>query len=134
MLTWAEALKLLPADEADHPKVYCRGCAGLGFGGDEVTPRIAQMLHTAHGMGAWKFSKGRGVRFVRITPHRYRARGVIHAPFVIACAVIQGLQSDPEWESDPSNAPIDRAWKCPWCHGTGRPNLTVHQMETITKP
>ena len=121
MLTWTDALKLLPADEAKHPDERCRGCAGKGWGGDHVTPRVAQMLGEGQGMGVWKYVKPgtTASRFARITPHLYRARGVIHAPFIIVIAVIEGLEADREWEADPSNAPIDRKYACPWCDGTG---------------
>lgn len=135
MLTWEEARRLLPSEEAEHPDSRCRGCAGMGYGGDAVTPRVAQMLN-GPGMGSWRFYvEGTGSqRYVRITPHRYRARGVIHAPFIIAVAVIEGLQSDPKWTSDPSNAAIDRAYTCPWCDGTGRRRgaLTIHAMKEAT--
>lgn len=133
MLTWAEALKLLPADEAAHPETYCRGCAGLGYGGDAVTPRVAQFLKG----GSWRYlhvEKSRAQRYVRITPHRYRARGVIHAPFVIAVAVIEGLQSDPQWVLDEASPALpERAWRCPWCNGTGKRDLTLHTMETTIR-
>lgn len=133
MLTWAEALKLLPADEAAHPDSRCRGCAGMGYGGPAVTPRVAQLLN-GPGMGSWRYLKvdGRGERYVRITPHRYRSRGVIHAPFIIVIAVIEGLESDPAWQADPSNAAIERSYACPWCHGTGQRNLSVNTMEVET--
>lgn len=127
MLTWTEALKLLPADEAEHPEQRCRGCAGMGYGGEKVTPRVEQLLK----IGSWRFTKGeRAQRYVRITPHRHRARGVIHAPFVIVVAVIEGLESDPAWTADPSNAPISRDYACPWCHGTGKRTLSAHTLET----
>lgn len=133
MLTWSEALKLLPSDEAAHPDSRCRGCAGMGWGGESVTPRVAQMLG-GPGMGSWRFVKrdGRGERYVRVTPHRYRARGAIHAPYVIAFAVIEGLQSDPEWLADPSNARVERSYTCEWCNGTGKRDLTLHTMEEAT--
>jgi hypothetical protein len=110
------------------------GCAGFGYGGDQVTPRVAQYLSR----GSWRYlhaEKPQAQRYVRITPHRYRARGVIHAPFVIACAVIEGLQSDPDWILDDGSLPLpERAWRCPWCNGTGKRDLTLHTMEIATKP
>lgn len=118
----------------------CRGCAGSGLRFDfpAVARQIAEMAiavprwtdpvtgrhraRTIPGVGQLApFNPGAGTP--RITDTRWTLRDVLHTH-----RLLSGLGAEPE--RDPNFTEQDA---CPWCHGTGRPQLSIHVLEEATR-
>lgn len=109
----------------------CRGCAGTGIG-QHVSPRtIAVLEHISY---TW--------RFVHDNPRRKRRTITVGNPgspssprfygtvpiraFALAVREADRLLADGfSYDEESAAIPIDPEWTCPWCHGTGTPQLSV---------
>ncbi len=105
----------------------CRGCAGTGIG-QHVSPRTIAILESFG--RTWCFlpeDPRRHRRALHVSAARERITGV---PLAIA------LQKAEAWLADGFRyngalLPLDPAWKCSWCHGTGTPQLSVGTMQAV---
>lgn len=120
-----------------HPTGVCRGCAGSGIG-QHVPPRTIQVIEGVQGY-QWRLEPPAGtkrkVRFVRVTRLVYdqgRQQGVFYSPFAGAYAHVQKLLAE-GFTYDPTSLPMEVAWTCEWCHGTGQPQLSVQTLEQVMR-
>lgn len=117
----------------------CRGCAGSGLRFDfpAIARQIAEMpiqvpgwadpvsgrhrARTIPGVGQLApFNPGTGT--ARVTDTRWTLHDVLYTH-----RLLKDLGAEPERDLNFSDADA-----CPWCHGTGKPQLSVHTLEQAT--
>jgi hypothetical protein len=117
-------------EEAAHPPALCRGCAGLGLS-QGLSPRQMQMADGPFFL--WDPEGKRRERCVRITPHVYHQGGAYHGPLALILAVLDELHSEGFEEKDGAPIPFGSEWRCDWCSGTGRPQLSAATLELLVR-
>lgn len=106
----------------------CRGCAGTGVG-QHVSPRTIALLETV----SWTWTLvplcQPGVVSRRRDRIIYVGRDL---PLADALRKVDVLLADGFRYGDEDPVPIDPAWKCEWCYGTGTPQLSVGTLSVLS--
>lgn len=125
----------------------CRGCAGTGIG-HHVTPRTIAIIEVVMGY-TWQLIDpendrrdrwirvGRSIHPAGVASHQARAgdgtsrgpTGALPTPLADALRRVEGLLRDGFVYADDC-IPLEAAWLCTWCHGTGTPQLSVPTIES----
>lgn len=115
----------------------CRGCAGTGIG-QHVSPRtIAVLEHISY---TWRLVPENPRRRARTIVVALRPKAAAWAPPVhqeplaFALATVERLRADGfDYDEESAAIPLDPEWTCPWCHGTGTPQLSVGTLEAAMR-
>lgn len=110
----------------------CRGCAGTGVG-QHVSPRTIAVLETIS--YTWLLvpiglSTRRKLRNIIVGRPNERE---VTMPLADALRKVDSLLADGFRYHEESPLPLDPAWKCEWCHGTGTPQLSVGTMQAAVR-
>jgi hypothetical protein len=112
----------------------CRGCAGTGIG-QHVSPRTVGLLE--HISYTWRFEDAdntrRPVRTIIVGRVKDEPIGsaahhvwLITMPLALALKRAAALNAEGlSYDEESAGIPLDPAWICSWCHGTGTPQLSV---------
>lgn len=118
----------------------CRGCAGTGIG-QHVSPRtIAVLEHISY---TWRLvpenphRKTRTLVVGRVhlpVARRSASAGHSAGPLAFTLAAAGRLFADGfDYDAESAAVPLDPAWTCSWCHGTGTPQLSVGTLEAAMR-
>lgn len=114
--------------------MICRGCAGIGIG-IQVPPRTIAIIEGVMSY-EWGFDPPVSSAFAHPRP-RYLVVGhmatpgrlstVTALPYATALKRAESLLAKGFTYAEDC-IPMNPAWTCEWCHGTGKPQLSVGTM------